>query len=139
MTNDDKNLLLKELCARLPHNVECSFTRLHNDGGSVEITRPLRSVDYDGIDFYARCQPSGIWCTIESVKLHLRPLSSITEDEEKEFESLYPGYSISKERNSIYHSGRGDLDLNIIDFLNSHQFDYRNLLKLKPNVCKEKL
>lgn len=67
---------------------------------------------------------------IEDVKPYLRSMSSMTKEEEKEFEELFIGYSISRDRNCVYHSTRGDLSLGIIDWLNKKGFDYRGLIPM---------
>ena len=66
---------------------------------------------------------------IDDTKVYLRPMSSMTEEEREEFENLFPRYSISEDRGSIYHNCRGDLNLDIIDWLNSHFFDYRGWIE----------
>ena len=67
---------------------------------------------------------------IEDIKPYLRPMSSMTKEEEDEFEELFIGYSISRDRNCVYHSNRGDLNLGIIDWLNANHFDYRGLIPM---------
>lgn len=51
----------------------------------------------------------------------------MTEEENEEFEKLFIGYSISQDRNCVYHSTRGDLSIEIIDWLNAHHFAYRTI------------
>ena len=68
-------------------------------------------------------------CYVEDFKPYLRPMSSMTEEENEEFEELFISYSISRDRNCVYHSSRGDLNLEIIDWLNAHHFDYRGLIE----------
>jgi hypothetical protein len=80
MTQEQKNLLLKDLCARLPYGVKCSYKNkniysltgidlkkyiyifiTHNDGSQI-------------------CEPE-----IENIKPYLFPLSSMTEEQFEEF------------------------------------------------------
>ena len=106
MKQEDKQLLLIDICARLPYGVETS-----NGNGILKLsprTDVIYIVDNEHIPY-------------------LRPMSSMTEEESAEFEELFPSYSIA--RNSVYHSSRGDLELEFIDWLNAHHFDYRGLIE----------
>ena len=111
MTQEDKELLLKDLCARLPYHpivyVDENLPRLKLGGAT-------RVWEYIAVD--KPCKP------------YLRPMSSMTEEENEEFEELFISYSISQDRNCVYHASRGDLNLEIIDWLNAHHFDYRGLI-----------
>ena len=112
---EDKELLLKDLSQRLPYKVKCNvYDRIGvltglNDYGA--------EIDYgNGED---------TTCEIKYCLPYLRSMSSMTKEENEEFEKLFIGYSISQDRNCIYHASRGDLNLGIIDWLNEHHFDYR--------------
>ena len=111
MTQEDKELLLKDLCARLPYHpivyVDENLPRLKLGGAT-------RVWEYIAVD--KPCKP------------YLRPMSSMTEEENEEFEELFINYSISQDRNCVYHASRGDLNLEFIDWLNAHHFDYRGLI-----------
>lgn len=67
MKKQDKELLLKDLCARLPYGVE-----VKSSARKKSITLSLDVM----VDFYLGY----------SVKPYLRPMSSITEEEWKEFD-----------------------------------------------------
>lgn len=113
MTQEEKELLLlKDLCTRLPYRtmVKC-ITDYHREFDEELSVRHI-------MNFYQF-----------EVKPYLRPMSSMTEEERNEFENLFPRYSISEKRGSVYHSFRGDLNLDIIDWLNAHHFDYRGLIE----------
>lgn len=100
MTREEKDLLLKDLCARLPYGVKCDYE------GSV------LSIDKLDVTNEEVCGNLVAWYDawpVEKCKPYLRPLSSMTFDE-----SL-----IAKKLNEIeYH-----------DFLNAHHFDYRGLIE----------
>lgn len=107
MNKEDKNLLYKDLCARLPYDVVCIVY-----GGSIDgmkwrneplCPRLLEEVaDEDA------------W---EYIKPYLRPMSSMTEEERKEYKHL------------VAFSGSPDGAANFIDWLNVHHFDYRGLIE----------
>lgn len=118
MTQEDKELLLKDLCARLPYGVKGIITY-----DKSNITFTVEGIDNDVIHL-----SDAEDCYVEDFKPYLRPMSSMTEEENEEFEELFISYSISRDRNCVYHSSRGDLNLEIIDWLNAHHFDYRGLI-----------
>ena len=68
MTQEEKDLLLKDLFARLPYG---TFVQFEVDGQKT--IKPLT------VDFF-----SSTWYHTEWIKPYLRPMSSITKDEEKE-------------------------------------------------------
>lgn len=68
MTQEDKELLLQDLCARLPY-----YTMVLMGDGAIE---PLINVN---VDTYICNGLKGL------PKPYLRPLSSMTEDEEREY------------------------------------------------------
>lgn len=131
ITEKDKKLLLKDICARLPYGVKVHIT---NDG------------------FYDKREPYDTILTIQSSHLlkdldretgpdaiiiepYLRPMSSMTEEEEKEI-NKFLGYR--KEINGfgdICCAGwNGDVFVGLdkiygyLNWLNEHHFDYRGLI-----------
>ena len=102
MTQEDKELLLKDLCGRLPygvigliHNVNCDDYNISIVGGDIDLF-------------------SHQFITI---KPYLRPMSSMTEEEKLMYEGLMIGTD-----NVSYM-------LDVIDWLNSNHFDYRGLIE----------
>lgn len=71
MTQEEKQLLLKDLCARFPYGVMC---RLSVKGVNISITEKL---DLGGLEHF-------IYGTMD-VKPYLRPMSSMTKEERKEY------------------------------------------------------
>lgn len=134
MTQEDKKLLLTDLCARLPYGVMI----LHEDMEGRKVTAKLAG--YDG----------GIWCDyyidnlcyhlkLHEFKPYLRSMSSMTEDEKRELQSFYPGsfggqwLDTEKGTIEIFEcSSTITLYLNdsqrIVDWLNKNMFDYRGLI-----------
>ncbi len=98
MNGADKQLLLKDLSARLPYGV-----RYKGDGGW-------------GINPYQHSSSlNDILCS-EKPLVYLRPMSSMTEEEAFEF------------GDTILNAEPEDLAVNKIDWLNAHHFDYRGLI-----------
>ena len=119
MTQEEKQLLLKDLCGRLPYHTVLHFDdRVHEEylygfrenGGKFLIN-----------DAYY----------IEEVKPYLRPMSSMTEEEIKTYQSL-------QDTACSYHYEFGDIVDDILyfdndvslDYLNSIHIDYRGLIPI---------
>ena len=115
MTQEEKELLLKDLSARLRYGLivspsDCGNAKLVGCLLDSVLIQDIRTgEDYD--------KP---W-DIEYVRSYLRPMSSMTEEEEIEYDAIFakPWY------NSFYI----DNSLNGIDWLNAHHFDYRGLIE----------
>jgi len=127
MTQEEKNLLLKDLSARLPYGVICSTPE--GDGHLCSINQTIFGNEY-GINIKAtkRSYFSDKECEIRP---YLRPMSSMTEEEYKEFSVLAVGT----------HLFKGPLipSYDTLDWLNKHHFDYRGLIEkgLAIGVTKE--
>lgn len=108
MTQDDKELLLKDLCARLPYNVKIA----EMSGGTLT-TSPRTDVIY----------------VIENGgKPYLRPISSMTEEEQNEYEGLCLD-NLALPTVKAYYNRYISTDYLHIDWLNAHHFDYRRLIE----------
>ena len=106
MEQNLKELLLKDLCARLPYGVKMT----------------------DGVDIY-RLTSQFLYKYIEmELKPYLRPMSSMTEEEIKEFQAFH---CVNGLHPYFYQQMCNLQNLeNMIDWLNAHHFDYRNLIGL---------
>ena len=78
MTRENKELLLKDLCARLPYKVKISIPELFTNKKQIETLNEI----FKGKDGLYRINDSGI--LIEYVKPYLFPLSSMTEEQNME-------------------------------------------------------
>ena len=76
MTQENKELLLKDLCGRLPYGVIIKSLNGDDYGPAIDICYPQKVVAYMGqkMDAYA-----------EDFLPYLRPLSSMTEEEKKSY------------------------------------------------------
>ena len=122
MTEQDKQLLLKDLCARLPYNVVIRCTDNDTDYKCFLTTNILNELLYN-IEYY-------------DYKPYLRPMSSMTEEEEKEIRMLH--HCFYREGNGWITAGVfGTNDCgctvfemaDILNYLNAHHFDYRDLIE----------
>lgn len=80
MTQDKKDLLLKDLCARLPYGVKVQSYDLDDDMETIET---LREIDSDGYVSTIECD------TLKhTLKPYLFPLSSMTEEHKRELSNI---------------------------------------------------
>lgn len=127
MTQEEKQLLLKDLCARFPYGVIC---KLSAKGADISITEKLEG---GGLAHF-------IYGTMD-VKPYLRPMSSMTEEEWKEF-SVFIGRTerhaqqVCLDADSMANPIIGGFQYvywglfdKCIDWLNAHHFDYRGLIE----------
>ena len=77
MTQKEKDLLVKDLCARLPYNVQIHIS--YEDGFKYD-----KTLTYEDVKNY--CQLPA--CSKTIVKPYLRPLSSMTDEEEAEIANI---------------------------------------------------
>ena len=125
MTQEEKDLLLKDLCARTPYK-----TKINVDDIGLFIPR-LKYIDEIICHFY-ECA----WTKfIDEIKPYLRPMSSMTEEEEKQLQKIHQDFIADRKYNS-YGCARADdgwvsiKDMDtVINFLNAHHFDYRGLIE----------
>ena len=123
MTQEDKELLLKDLCARLPYNVICQVEFKENGKYNSKVMF-LSGIFTD--EAYFTTKGGSIYSN--EYKPYLFPLSSMTEEQEKEYNLL---------RNFVptYHHVFGIMEEYVydnwesIDYLNAHHFDYRGLIE----------
>lgn len=101
MTQEEKQLLLKDLSARIPYQPLCKITDTEYDFCECDGQLGYSLRDFVGNNVI--------------IKPYLRPMSSMTEDEEREFEETlqYTQYTLES-----------------YDWLNEHHFDYRGLIPM---------
>ena len=109
MKQEEKELLLVDLCARLPYRVKVQ-TPVMND----EIT-----LTCDDISAYFFNPDNKVF-----IKPFLRPMSSMTEEENKEICQFMKDYNLlpGPDRAGVFCG-------EIVDWLNAHHFDYRGLIE----------
>lgn len=132
MTQEDKELLLKDLCARLPYGVLCK------SGNEILLLKDVYidgSVGNEGQLRLGNCKYGGIYRSIDEVKPYLRPLSSMTEEEEADLEA-YSKQELDKYADNVLKHADKDttryskiiLIYKDIDWYNKNHFDYRGLI-----------
>ena len=112
MTQENKDLLLKDLCARLPYNVICQV-EFRESGKYQSKSMFLSGVFTD--EAYFTTESGSIYSN--EYKPYLFPLSSMTEEQEKEYNSL-----------NCYELGLFPHTEEALDYLIKNHFDYRDLI-----------
>lgn len=84
ITQEDKNLLLIDLCARLPYGVKAQVTGWDEEKGEVEVPLKIYSINTDGYVYFETNDYDVNYIPIEVCRLYLRPISSMTKKEKEE-------------------------------------------------------
>ena len=109
MTQEDKELLIKDLCARLLYGVKIELTWWVMDEGTCMST----TLEPDHIEQLLNDEDGDT-----EIKPYLRPMSSMTEEEKL----MYEGLMIGTDNISYI--------LDVVDWLNAYHFDYRGLIPM---------
>ena len=136
MKQEEKELLIKDICARLPYNVV-----VHIDDCGIW---NLRGIDHDDsaelrdrvIVWHGKNYPSSKNSfPIMNCKPYLFPLSSMTDEQRKELEELGLGYYVTCQDidDDGYMWDEKVFQMipttEIDDWMNAHHFDYRGLIE----------
>lgn len=115
MTREEKLLLLKDLCGRLPYHLGI---RIYNDNWEG-----CRIGEFDNIMGFHHIE--AFLCDRIEILPYLRPMSSMTDEEKKEFDKVLKSCNDKvfacpeKERRYKFFDAEQE------DFMNAHYFDYR--------------
>ena len=116
MTQEQKELLLKDLCSRLPYGVKISVNDKVETLQGIDILDNV--VEYD----------SFLSSDIEEVRPYLFPLSSMTEEQKKEYRKACD-LDMGILENSPMKGEPFPAMYNSQDWLDAHHFDYRGLIE----------
>ena len=108
MKQEEKELLLKDLCARLSYKVYVNY-----DSGK---DKQYEGILDDILPSRGEAYVEYCLCDIDDIRPYLRPMSSMTEEEKAEHKRLCVNAAICN-------------DYQQVDWLNAHHFDYRGLIK----------
>ena len=114
MNKEDKELLLKDLCARLPYGVKFACNK------NVYTAKGLDLIVTDEGDWEYAVTAKGIApIEIDFIKPYIFPMSSMTEEQKNEYQYITERW-MNDSSYSISDS---------IDWLNKNHFDYRGLIE----------
>lgn len=114
MKQEDKELLLKDLCARLPYGVCYKHFTWDDERGEECIAAQIYSINSDG--YVKNCYDDET-VYIDEVRPYLFPLFSMTEEQEKEYNDL-----------NCYELGCFPHTEDALDYLIKNHFDFRCLI-----------
>ena len=118
MTKEDKELLLKDLCARLPYH---PIIQIYKCWEGCKVGEFDNTMGFHHVEAFL--------CDKIDILPYLRPMSSMTDEEKKEFyevsglncyDGLFTCKKLAKRQSFI-----GE----VLDWLNSHHFDHRGLIE----------
>lgn len=124
MTEEDKNLLIQDLCARLPYGVKCRYQHIqYVENGKI--------ID---INMFGIVNVDGHIKDICDIKPYLIPLSSMTEEQKEEYGKCYDIDLANCAKNLCDRlNGKDTINgypmYNHIDWCNKNHFDYRGLIE----------
>ena len=124
MTQEEKQLLLQDLCGRLPYGVKVQACNLKDYAPTVKgLLNDELYVQFDYITEPIKNGDSTYNIINDNVKPYLRSMEDMTEEEETEFQKVVETLMWTKE----------------MDFYNKYHFDYRGLIPmdLAIEVTKE--
>ena len=129
MKQKDKELLLKDLCGRLPYGVKCKVS--YNSGVINDADATLYGMDKDGFLMFDEISGDHreFLC-----KPYLFPLSSMTEKQEEEYGKCYD-IDLANSTKNLYDrlDGKDVINgypmYNHIDWCNQNHIDYRGLIE----------
>ena len=135
MIQEENQLLLIDLCVRLPYGVKMHLNTSEYGEliGTLDAVYPTEErIIVDNLDkaiapINIRC--GGFKIEENKVKPYLRPMSSMTEEEKQMMDNLW------KDNNNLVFADPAEVrrykfyDISVVDFLNAHHFDYRGLIE----------
>ena len=123
MTQEEKELLIKDLCGRLLYGVKTSYSGYEMTVRGVDVeSKTVDVIDWGKARFAA--------VRIEKIKPYLRTLDDLTDEEKRQYELLTKHYAPNP--------------YPVMDWLNEHHVDYRGLipkglaLKAKEGIYNNK-
>ena len=116
MTQEEKQLLLKDLCPRLPYRLK--FQSYHSECG----IEGKGTFDFEIGDDATLSKLKDL-CESGNNKPYLRPMSSMTEDEQRTLDSMCNGVEMVSRLSGLKMFDKA------FDWLNAHHFDYKGLIE----------
>lgn len=129
MTQEKKDLLIKDLCTRLPYGVRIAYRCNH--------IHELRAILKNGLVMIADIITNEyVTRSVENIIPYLFPLSNMTEEQYYEMQSIsgkdcMEHMEVEKEwRNNSQFNHLPLYQHRVIEFFHKHHFDYRGLIPM---------
>ena len=123
MKQEEKDLLLKDLCGRLTYGVKVIF------GDSKPALLTVIEHDEFGWQIGSEDEFGGMITIIDNVKPYLFPISSMTEEQKKEYRKVCD-LDMEILENRPMKGEPFPAMFNSQDWLDAHHFDYRGLIPM---------
>ena len=119
MEREDKEILLRDLSARLPYGVVCKgvtvdINVIKDEYENREVGGLLTNIGYDYCTLGIMTE-----CELSTIKPYLRPMSSMTEEEKETYEMFFNEDGLLNTSVDTY-----------LDWLLENHFDYRGLIPM---------
>ena len=115
MKIEDKQLLLQDLCCRLPYQVKASYYGVDEETTMYDVIDSIYIIGNGTIE--VGIGQYGL--NIEDIKPYLFPLESMTEEQKLELATIKTYVSLNKNKEYL-----------LFDWLNANHFDYRGLIPM---------
>ena len=115
MTQEDKELLLQDLCARLPYGVKVQHQR-------QDYLDEIQTVEHISRQ-YGEIETESVLGFVDDFKPYLRPMSSMTEEEAMEYANCGNIIAISHQNDYLIPNPKS------VNWLLEHHFDFRGLIE----------
>lgn len=119
MTQEQKDLLLKDLCARLPYGVEVEYNSINCEALSIDKYNEELTIRV--------CPGYSPDVKLEDCKPYLFPLSSMTEEQKEEFNTQSLKLQLQVIDDEIMYEKATEFE---VDFYNKHHLDWRGLIPM---------
>ena len=113
MKQEDKELLLKDLCTRVPYGVKVLY---NNEVFSIEYISPM----YEEVKLDT---PDNWTVVVSDIKPYLFPISSMTDEEQRTLDSICNDVEMVSRLSGLKMFDKA------FDWLNENHFDYRGLIE----------
>ena len=126
LNEQEETLVLNDICARLIHGVKIAEVDIMTEEAqgayeAISVNKYRKTVAFDTPDCVIHC-----YRNMEMVKPYLRPLTSMTDYERKEYNDIVKNiidfYDCPKSEDVCFF-------VVLIDWLNANHFDYRGLIE----------
>ena len=128
MTQNEKDILLKDLCGRIMCGVKCTvyeYTNVQTLSGVIP-NSVYKELYFDELDW----KEYDGFADVQYCKPYLFPLSSMTNEQKEELDNMF------NQEDDIYEKIKtGNFEFSfyrksIFDFLNKHHLDWRGLIPM---------
>lgn len=130
MTQENKELLLKVICAMLPYGIKAQVTGWDEEKGEVKVPLKIYSINTDGYVYFETNDYDVNYLPIEACRLYFRLMSSMTKEEKEELrQEQIKDEQLFADCIKNHPEMRGLIIPHFAaDWCNKNMFDYRGLI-----------